>query len=317
VTSDLSAEAVIWAYRLFLDREPESATTVENTLAYGSVKALREALLASKEFTGHNPPAQASPPLDVPPIEVEWETDPVSAEVLLSHVKDTWTRLGKERPHWSVLSAEQFLPEHIAGSEDAFFDSGREDVSDLTAILLRNGFGTIQLRSAFEFGCGIARVTPYLAEVFPRITACDVSAAHLQIARGVITRAGAHNVELVLADEEKFGMEGPFDLWFSRIVLQHNSPPIMALILRRALTLLARGGVAVFQVPTYCRGYRFNTAEYIATLTGSGDIEMHVLPQAAVFRIAAEAGCRPVEVREDRATGLGPAWLSNTFVVVK
>jgi SAM-dependent methyltransferase len=169
----------------------------------------------------------------------------------------------------------------------------------------------------FEFGCGIARVTPHLAEVFPRVTACDVSAAHLQIAREVIDRSGAPNVKLTLADEEKFGMEGPFELWFSRIVLQHNPPPIMALILRCALMLLAPRGVAVFQVPTYCRGYQFNTVEYLASLTGTGNIEMHILPQAAVFKILAETECRPVEVREDGATGLGSAWLSNTFVVTK
>jgi SAM-dependent methyltransferase len=317
MTNDLSTEAVTWAYRLFLDREPESPAAVGDALTYGSVIALRKAFLASKEFTDSNQLAQASLPLTVPPIEVEWETDSVSAEVLLSHVKETWTSLGRARPHWSVLSAEEFMPDRIADSEDAFFDSGREDVSDLTAILLRNGFRTGRFRHAFEFGCGIARVTPHLAKVFPRVTACDVSATHLKIARQVIDRSGAPNVQLTLADEETFGMTGPFDLWFSRIVLQHNPPPIMALTLRRALSLLMPGGVAVFQVPTYCRGYHYKTAEHLATLPSADSIEMHVLPQAAVFRIALEAHCRPLEVREDGATGLGSAWLSNTFVVAK
>jgi SAM-dependent methyltransferase len=183
--------------------------------------------------------------------------------------------------------------------------------------LLRNRIPLDRLRHAFEFGCGVARVTPYLAKVFSKVTACDVSTAHLQIARQVVARSGARNIELTLAGSEEFGMTSPFDLWFSRIVLQHNPPPIIALILRRALSLLAPGGVAVFQVPTYCRGYRFNTADYLAALTGSGNIEMHVLPQAAVFRIALETGCVPLEVREDEATGLGSAWISNTFVVTK
>jgi SAM-dependent methyltransferase len=313
----LSSEAVAWGYRLFLDREPESAAAVAHALAYGTVEAFREALLTSVEFTHRNRRVPATLPLDVPPIEVEWEIDPINAEVLLSHVKETWTRLGKERPHWSVLSAEQFLPEHIAETEADFFGSGAEDVADLVAILARNGFEPNRLPRVFEFGCGLARVTPFLAKVFGSVTACDVSSAHLQMARQVVARSGAVNVELVLADAARFGMAAPFDLWFTRIVLQHNPPPIMALILRRALSLLAPGGVAVFQLPTYCRGYRFDTAEYLVGLPGSGQIEMHVLPQEAVFRIAAEAGCRMLEVREDGATGLGSAWLSNTFVMEK
>jgi SAM-dependent methyltransferase len=317
MANDLSAEAVTWGYRLFLDREPESGAAVERALSYGSVVTFRKALLASDEFNHRNPRSPPTLPLDVPPIDVEWETDSVSADVLLSYVRETWTRLGTERPHWSVLSADRFMPEHIAQSEAEFFASGNEDLADLTAILLRSGIRPDRLRHAFEFGCGVARVTPYLARTFASVTACDVSSAHLQMAREVIARTGATNTELILAEADKFGMAAPFDLWFSRIVLQHNPPPVMALILRRALSLLAPGGVAVFQVPTYCRGYHFDTSEYLAALNGGGRIEMHVLPQAAVFHIAFETGCRPLEVREDSATGLGSAWLSNTFVLTK
>ena len=35
-----------------------------------------------------------------------------------------WTRLGNERPHWSVLSADQFSPEQISGTAQDFFASG-------------------------------------------------------------------------------------------------------------------------------------------------------------------------------------------------
>lgn len=311
----LSVEAVSWGYRLFLDREPESQIAVDRALTYGSVAAFREALLNCDEFSNRNRHGRARLSLDAPAIEVECDTDPVSAEILLSHVRDTWTRLGQERPHWSVLSAEQFLPEHAAGSETAFFGSGAKDAADLLAILTRNGFALDRLRHAFEFGCGLARVTPYLARAFERVTSCDISATHLEMARQVLAKSGAANVHLLLADTTSFGMDGLFDVWFSRIVLQHNPPPIMAWILRRAFSRLAPGGVAVFQVPTYCRQYRFKTQEYLAARPALGEIEMHVLPQWAVFQIALETGCRPLEVREDGAIGLGSAWVSNTFVV--
>jgi hypothetical protein len=42
---------------------------------------------------------------------------------------------------------------------------------------------------------------------------------------------------------------------------------------------------------------------------------VHCLPQPVVFRLAAEAGCTALEVREDSAMGF--PWLSNTFVFIK
>jgi hypothetical protein len=86
----------------------------------------------------------------------------------------------------------------------------------------------------------------------------------------------------------------PDELVWSHVKRTGVAPPIIALIpCDDALTLLAPGGVAVFQVPTYCRGYRFNTAEYLASLTGSGDVDMHGLPQATVFRVAQFTGSSP------------------------
>jgi SAM-dependent methyltransferase len=90
-----------------------------------------------------------------------------------------------------------------------------------------------------------------------------------------------------------------FDVFFSLIVLQHNPPPLIAFLLRTLLNKLEPGGLAYFQVPTYRFGYRFDPDAYIASELKLGVPEMHVLPQHVVLRIADEAGCRPLEVRED------------------
>ena len=46
-------------------------------------------------------------------------------------------------------------------------------------------------------------------------------------------------------------------------------------------------------------------------------MEMHVLPQPAVFALAAEAGLRVLEVREDThlVSSNTSTWLSNMFVL--
>jgi len=92
--------------------------------------------------------------------------------------------------------------------------------------------------------------------------------------------------------------------------------------LRRAFALLRPGGLAVFQVPTYARGYAFRLAPYLAGLGGggpdrAGEIEMHVLPQPVVFLLAREAGCDPLEVLEDLSAGPSMNWNSTTFVFRK
>lgn len=314
----LTAEDVRVAYRLFLGREPESDSMIEAWQARGSYDELCRMFLASTEFrAGH--PELTKPqymPLKVPPLEVEWQADEQILSSLLARVRSVWTRLGEERPHWSVLSADEFSPGRISETARDFFASGAASSADLLGCLARHRLAAAEFPRIFEFGCGLARVTAHLARLFDNVTACDVSASHLAIARRLISAAGLENVSIRLVESTDFGMTEPFDLWFSQIVLQHNPPPIIALILRRSFSLLAPGGVAVFQVPTYAAGYRFRIADYLAQLNGEGSIEMHVLPQHIIFQLAREGGCEPLEVWHDDYVGQ-TTWISNTFMFRK
>ena len=74
---------------------------------------------------------------------------------------------------------------------------------------------------------------------------------------------------------------------------------------------------SLFQVPTYAVGYAFQVDRYLDDPGASQGIEMHCLPQQAVFQIAAEAGCVPLEIREDNDTGHPSVFVSNTFLFGK
>ena len=80
------------------------------------------------------------------------------------------------------------------------------------------------------------------------------------------------------------------------------------------MTRLAVGGVAYFQVPTYCVGYEFSGRAYLGG--PSATMEMHVLPQESLFALIEEAGCQLLEIREDDATG-SPIMVSNSVLVRK
>lgn len=315
---DLTTETVRMAYRLLLGREPENEAVLRSALRYRSIAALRQAFLESAEFRRKIPPRPAFVPVNAAPIDVEWAVDEAVAARLLSHVGATWTRLGEERPHWSVLSADRFLPEKLEASRAAFFASGAQDRDTLRAVLARHGLAPSAFPTVFEFGCGLARVTPFLAESFQRVVACDVSASHIALARARLAETGTTNASIGQATTQAFGMTGRFDLWFSRLVLQHNPPPVMAMVLRRALGLLNPGGIAHFQVPTYALNYRFRVAEYLSGLAAAeGGIEMHVLPQPVIFQLAAQCDCEPLEVWQDNSAGHSAAWVSSVITLRK
>ena len=318
--SSITPDLVVAAYRLILGREPENQGVVQACLGYPDVAALRRAFLASPEFASLYPQfsgitPQVRVPVTAPPLEVDVELDEAPMALLMRHVQEEWTRLGNEQPHWSVLSADEFRPDRIKDTEQAFFASGAQDLELLTAALRRGGLDPASFGRLFEFGCGLGRVTAHFARAFREVHACDISPSHMAVARRTLEAAGATNATLHLSEVGNFGMHEGFDLWFCRIVLQHNPPPLIHMILRRAFSLLRPGGAALFQVPTYALGYRFSADDYLRQMPRG--IEMHVLPQVAVLLLAAEARCELLYVREDDAAGPPAGWVSNLFLFRK
>ena len=68
------------------------------------------------------------------------------------------------------------------------------------------------------------------------------------------------------------------------IVLQHNPPPVIRLIVRAFLKALNPGGMAYLQVLSYRVGYRSSPGEYLENEAKKHVMmEMHVLPQRVPF----------------------------------
>jgi SAM-dependent methyltransferase len=314
-------EAVRWAYRLLLDRNPENDDVVQQ-LIRADTRTLRQVVMESAEFRARNPsaPASGKPTIvqvQAPPNRVDVHVNSELAKTLRAHVQATWTRLGNEAPHWSVLSGDQFRPDKISQTEGMFYNSGIQDLNWTIGILARHGIVPSKLPVCFEFGCGLGRVTLPLATTFKKVIACDISTSHLDVAIRRAKTGKIQNVSFVHADTNDFGMMESFDLWFSRIVLQHNPPPIMHAILKRAFSLLNKNGVALFQVPTYATGYSFDIRKYSQDMAASDGIEMHCLPQAHIFELAHQNNMRVLEVREDFSAGPPEHWVSNVFVLQK
>lgn len=316
----ISREEVVMTYRLLLGRFPESEQVIENhRRAHASFEAFLQVVHHSEEFRQRIRALmpELPPPLDTPPPEGEVMADPVTLRTLLAHTARYWTRIGQAAPHWSVLTEERFAPGQISAHRDAFFASGESDARMLDAILARSGRDRGEFEHCAEYGCGVGRTTVGLAQRFARVTALDLSQPHLDQAATELQARQITNVELRLVTPEALMPAADYDLWYSRIVLQHNPPPIIIAVLRRAFLHLRPGGMAVFQVPTWMKGYAFSSERYLAGTPGDG-MEMHAVPQAAVLELAAAHGMVLRDIREDSAlVGRPGKGLSNTFAFEK
>jgi SAM-dependent methyltransferase len=314
----VTAEEVRLAYLLLLGREPESEAVVREWVASGQdMLSLRQAFMGGTEFAEKVAPIVRPLvlPLDVPPIEVETRCTSERFAALLERVGRFWREAGETRPHHSVITNEAFRPERIARNLDAFLGGGRHEVGNLLAMLARQGLGPADFRHVVDYGCGVGRMTLELARHFAQVSALDISEPHMRLAAHAVREAGLSNVHFATVSVEALLPATGFDLWFSVLVLQHNPPPVALRTLDLAFEQLAPGGLAVFQVPVYRRGYRFVLDEQLA---GEPVMEMHVLPQRDILELAAAHGCRLLELRDDtHVVAQSSEWLSNRFVFRK
>ena len=299
------------AFRFLLGRLP----SLEEALGWAAcpTDALRFRLMQTDDFRAALPADAVHMALDLLAPPVVWQVDEPTAAALLARVQAQWIRLGEQRPHWSVDMRPEYLPDQIEAHRARFEASGDTDVAAMLTVLGRYGVTPREVPRVCDFGCGVGRMTRPLAAMFPSVIGCDVSQPHLALARAV----SGPSARFALVTVPEFGMFEPFDLWFSTLTLQHNPPPVIAMILRRMFALLQPGGVAMFQLPTERVGYRFDPAEYLGAPHTSEVMEIHALPQSVVFALAAEAGCVPLEVREDGLIWPPTVCISNRFVFTK
>lgn len=314
----VTVDDVRMAYRLILGREPENEAVLRNAAnACGTLEDLRRAFLDSPEFRGRLGETLSGPIRwsgMEPPMPVDDRVDGATLARLLERVGICWTRLAEAEPHWAVLTNGSFTRSNIATHRNAFYDSGRNDVDRFAAFLARSGVALPTGARCLELGCGVGRVTGWLAGRVGQVTGVDIAPPMLRLAEEHLRGLGADNVSLAHLDSiDRLATLGAFDILFSVLVIQHNPPPVMAQLLRTALGTLVPGGIAYFQLPTHAPDYRFDAAEYLARAPGDHGMEMHALPQHTLFDLLGDAGFRLLEVVEDDLVG-NRLWRSNTVL---
>lgn len=318
----IDRDDVIWCYRTLLGREAESEAAIDSHLSHDSFRLLVESFTGGDEFLRRQTAAARNAtvthqhilPLDLPPQRVDAYASQDELNQCSAKIKQAWEFLGKDRAHFSVLTDNDFLPENFAGAADRFWASGEAEAQRAERLLKKHGMTELAGRTCVEYGCGVGRITTAFAKRFQFVHAYDISAPHLAYAQERAREVRAPNIAFNECLELMQLQIAPCDFFFSIIVFQHNPPPVICELVRRALAALRRGGIAIFQVPTYIASYEFDLTKWLAT-QHQLDMQMHCVPQKKLFELIIEQGCTLLEVREDIAAGAHDTILSNTFVV--
>jgi SAM-dependent methyltransferase len=306
-------------YRYILGQdEADEGLLTRHAEAARTIGALRGRFLGSEEFRQSLLGGAAA--AEGPAPEVDLAADEAQLAGMMTWARRLWSKLGEAAPHWSVLPEDRYRPERIEENRRAFRASGAAEAAALLADLARCGVEAGEVPRLVEHGCGVGRVTAHLAAHFPEVACVDVSGEHLSVARAELKGRGLVHLRFLRAKEGDWmpGPEGGYDLWYSRRVLQWNPPPLIRQMLWAAFAGLAPRGVAVFQVPVWRAGYRFSAASYLGGRQPA-EPELHLMPQADIFRLAAEAGMWVLGAWDDSHLPIakpGP-WRSTLFVMRK
>lgn len=211
------------------------------------------------------PAGAGSKSLVWPPIKVEIDVTPEQVSAMIKLVEGNWAALGHSEPHWSVLTGDAFKSENIKENEQAFYQSGRDSFQLMAAAAARCGINMGSLNTCLELGCGVGRVTIWLARQFRSIIAVDVSQPHISLAESAARCCRLGNITFKQVNSlQSLDLLPSFDALYSLIVLQHNPPPVIFYMLDTLLPKISPGGIAYFQLPTYWMDYDFDAAAYLA-----------------------------------------------------
>jgi SAM-dependent methyltransferase len=151
-----------------------------------------------------------------------------------------WETFAQTDPYWAVITLDRYRRDQLTDEAlREFFHTGEYHVESLLGLIDRH-LGPVKRRSCLDLGCGVGRVLIPLARQFRRAVGVDVSESMLAEARRHCAEQALGNVELVRGLE---GLEGPFDLVHTYIVLQHVPPARGEQLVEGLLRLLADGGV--------------------------------------------------------------------------
>jgi len=225
-------------------------------------------------------------------------------------MKRDWDERARQNAKWFINTGK------LQQSDKEFDASGKVEVERLVLAdlpLLTHGRDPKSMQ-VLEIGCGLGRMTRYLAEVFGEVYATDVSPEMIKQAAGRLP--GLTNVRLCETDGVDFAAlpSNHFDIVFSAYVFQHvPSAEVIRANLADGYRVLKPGGVFRFQTSSITT-FDFEDVEK-DTWVGA------TFPETDIRRFAQEQGAQLIGIfgagtqycwttlrKRERVTGSAPQY---------
>jgi SAM-dependent methyltransferase len=312
-----TATDIVDCYRVFFNREPESAEVINHHLAAKpTLSEFLERVVSVPEFSWVGQRAFTSfawNPGLYGRVDVNGSRSDI--EALVEHTRKVWADYGDQDPFWSVLTNDKYHASSISqGDIDEFYASGAIDCCVMEETLGRVGLSLPANGTGLDLGCGLGRIGEHVSKRVKEYIGVDISPPHLRQATERFKHLGRKNARFMLLPH-LLEADLKVDLAFSLIVLQHNPPPVIALLIDRLCKLLKEEGILYFQVPVALTNYEFNLKEYTASPPAHGHMEMHCIPQREVYRLFEANNCQVIEALPDAR--IGHIGLSYSFIAQK
>jgi SAM-dependent methyltransferase len=228
-------------------------------------------------------------------------------QLVINATDADWEHFGATEPYWAVLTDEKFkLAQLTPETIEEFYDSGEGQVTWILGKVRDHIDQAFEPRSGLDFGCGVGRLAIPLARRCPKVAGVDVSLSMLAKARARCETCGIANLSLIQGDDALSGLEGPFDLITSVIVLQHIPIFRGERLSARMIELLGDRGVGALHL-TYSKSW------YDPKWMHNKGIRYHWRElRAALWRKMAGGGA-PAEEDRRRATEIAPYMQMNDY----
>ncbi len=199
--------------------------------------------------------------------------------------------------YWSVLTDKKWSLELTDEDRGQFVATGKPYADRVLALYTACSGRSVTNLTCIDFGSGVGRLAINFASHVDKVHAVDFSESHLQeLQRNAAMLDCASKIETwpirLPADLDKLPK---VDLVYSLIVLQHNTPPVIAAMMLALLNKLQPDGYAFLHVTLAGAGYEgFVVEDYLASTKAGTRMETHILPRANINALAVRAGCEIV-----------------------
>lgn len=159
--------------------------------------------------------------------------------------KSKWNELARENARYYILTNKS-----ISDSETSFRLSGEQDVKNnfLSDEIIRNIIGYDKKSKALEIGCGIGRLSEFIAPHVDKLYGVDISEEMISRAKDRLNQQ--KNITFMVTDGASFPIDNELvDVVFSFIVFQHMpSVKVIRKNIEEISRVLKTGGVAKIQL---------------------------------------------------------------------